>query len=239
MNAVPPAAAARPAYLTIAAVLIAVIAVSVLATLWFARTWLYPRPFEPVSLDVRERGALDAKIARLLGNAETPPVIARPVPAPSVLPESAPSAGGKTTAPAPDPYRERTDDRVLRFTQRELNAMIARNPDLANRLALHLGDEMLSATMLITLPPDLPVFAGQTVRVATGLRLGHDRGRAAVAIEGISIMGVPLPNAWIGGIKGQDLIALDTSPDGFWRAFADGIQDLRVENGALRVELAP
>jgi hypothetical protein len=59
-----------------------------------------------------------------------------------------------------------------------------------------------------------------------------------VSMEGVSIMGVPLPGAWLGGIKGKDLVAFYGSDGGFWQAFSHGVRDLRVEEGRLRVELA-
>jgi hypothetical protein len=51
-------------------------------------------------------------------------------------------------------------------------------------------------------------------------------------------MGVPLPGAWLGGIKGKDLVAFYGSDGGFWQAFSHGVRDLSVEEGRLRVELA-
>lgn len=218
---------ARRHWLALLALLLVVILVSVATTLWIARTWLFPQPFQPVTLNTSERVVLENKLAVLSG----------------VTTPRSESAASAQRAPAtgpllPEAYSERAGDRVIHFTQRELNAMIARNPDLAERVVLHLSDGLLSATMLITLPPDLPIFAGQTVRVATGLRLRHEQGRPIVAIEGVSVMGVPLPAAWLGGLKGQDLIGLYGDEGGLWGAFGDGVRDLRIEQGRLRVELA-
>jgi hypothetical protein len=210
---------------TRAALLRVAIVVGVATTLWIAHTWLFPQPFAPVVLDAREQAVLDTKMLSLAG--------------PATIPAPASAAPGTTTPAAqPAPYVERPEDRVIHFTQRELNALVARNPELAGRLALHLSDDLLSATMLITLPADLPVFAGRSVRVATGLRLRYGQGRPVVAIEGVSIMGVPLPAAWLGGIKGQDLVALHGGAGGFWQAFGEGVRELRIEDGRLRVELA-
>ncbi len=205
------------------AVLLLVILASVVVTLWVARTWLYPQPFTPVTLDAREQAVLDTKLDAL--NPRD-----RDAPDPDTATDPGPLR--------PEVYAERPEDRVIRFSQRELNAMIARNPDLAERLALHLSRDLLSATMLITVPPDFPVFANQTIRVATGLRLRTEQGRPVVSIDGVSVMGVPLPDAWLGGIKGQDLVSLHGPDGGFWGTFAEGVRELRIEDGHLRVELA-
>lgn len=214
-------------WLPLLVLVLVVILVSVATTLWIARTWLFPQPFQPVTLSTAERVVLEQKLDVVSGIA------------PSRTEDAAGSRRTPATGPLlPEAYSERAGDRVIHFTQRELNAMIARNPDLAERVVLHLSDGLLSATMLITLPHDLPVFAGQTVRVATGLRLRHEQGRPIVAIEGVSVMGVPLPAAWLGGLKGQDLVGLHGGEGGLWGAFGDGVRDLRIEQGRLRVELA-
>lgn len=220
----PSPAPRRIGCLAVSGLLLLAVAASVLITLWVARTWLFPQPFQPVSLSAIEQVSLERKLDALAGTE-----------APGIAPADQERNDGPLR---PERYRERPEDRVIHFSQRELNAMIARNPDLADRLALHLSDDMLSATMLITLPPDLPVMAGQTVRVATGLRLRHEQGRPVVSIEGVSIMGVPLPSAWMGGLKGRDLVGLQRGSGGFWSAFGDGVRDLRIEDGQLRVELA-
>lgn len=210
----------RVGCLAVTGLILLAIVLSVGVTLFVARTWLYPQPFEPVRLSASETVALERKLDTL---------------AAAEAPHASPEQPG---ALQPEIYRERDEDRVIHFTQRELNALIARNPDLAERLTLHLSQDLLSATMLVTLPPDLPVFAGQTVRVATGLRMRFEGERPIVIIEGVSIMGVPLPAAWLGGLKGLDLVSLYGPDAGFWRAFGAGVRDLRVEQGRLRVELA-
>ena len=206
--------------LAVSGLILLAIVVSAAVTLFVARTWLYPQPFEPVQLSAAEAVTLEHKLDSLTGSDASDP---------------APDQPGELR---PEIYRERAEDRVIHFTQREINALIARNPDLAERLALHLSQDLLSATMLVTLPPDLPVFAGQTVRVAAGLRLRFDGQRPVVIIEGVSIMGVPLPAAWLGGLKGLDLVSLYGPDAGFWRAFGEGVRDLRVEQGRLRVDRA-
>ena len=85
----------------------------------------------------------------------------------------------------------------------------------------------MSVTWLMDLPPDLPVFGGQKVRLAFELRLSYQVGRPVLALEGVSVMDVPLPSAWLGGIKGLDLIGSDVE-GGFWQVFGEGIADHKV-----------
>ncbi len=203
----------------VAAIVVLAIVLSVIVTLLVARTWFFPSPIKPVNLDQREQVVLEAKLNSLKKAGHDQAIT-------------------DSSAPVPERYTELSEDRVIYFTQRELNAMIARNPDLANRVSFHLSDGLISASMIVDVPHDFPVFGGNSVRISTGLNLDYQQGRPVVKLEGVSIMGVPVPGAWLGGIKGLDLVLVYGKEGGFWQAFSHGVRDLRVEQGKLRVELA-
>jgi hypothetical protein len=151
----------------------------------------------------------------------------------ATLPEegSAEDAGG---AVQPDIYREDASQRQVRFTERELNALIAADPGLAGRAAVRLSPNQLSASFRIDLPTDVPLMGGRSVRVQTGLQLGTLNERVEARLVGISVGGIPLPNAWLGGLKGTDLLA--TSGLG---SLGAGIETLSVGEGWLELQLAP
>ena len=67
------------------------------------------------------------------------------------------------------------------------------------------------------------------------VRLDASR-RPVVALEGISIMGVPIPNAWLGNLKNVDLVG-EFGDQGFWKKFADGVDDIQVRDGELYIKL--
>ena len=143
----------------------------------------------------------------------------------------------KTLTDKSEPYKERPDDRVIHLTERELNAIVARDPDLANRASFNLSDDKISATLLVDMPEDVPGIGGKTLEISTGLQVGHADGRPTIIIEGVSLMGVPIPSAWLGGWKGKDLVQADGPGGGVWDIFSEGVKDLRVEDGKLRLEL--
>lgn len=206
----------RPAVLGI---VLAALLITGLAVAWAIKTYVFPSAFTPVSLSAPEERRLDAKLDRLGG-----PVSRRATPAPVERLE-------------PEPYSEAGAQREVVLSEREINALVSRNTDLASRLAIDLSRDLASAKLLITLDETAPILGGQTVKVTAGLELRYAGGRPIVALKGVSIWGVPIPNAWLGGLKNVDLVQEFGGEDGFWKGFADGVEDLRVEEGALKITL--
>ena len=129
------------------------------------------------------------------------------------------------------------ENRSINFTERELNALLAKNTDLARKLAIDLSDDLVSAKLLLPVDKDFPVLGGKTLRVRTGVTFTYDKAKPVVILKGITIMGVPIPNAWLGGIKNIDLVKEFGAENGFWKTFSDGIEDIKVEEGLLKIKL--
>jgi hypothetical protein len=53
----------------------------------------------------------------------------------------------------------------------------------------------------------------------------------------VSVWGVPIPNAWLGGLKNVDLVGEFGGQEGFWKSFADGIEYVQVTDGQVVVKL--
>jgi hypothetical protein len=217
----------RVGCLTVVGLLIAVVVVTAVVSIWAAKRYLFPSEFRPVTLSAREEQALDAKLERLdtLHRAPAPP---HGPPAPRPEGEA---------ALEPEPYSEAGASRSITFAERELNALLAKNTDLARKLAIDLSDDLVSAKLLVPMDPDFPVLGGQVLKVRAGMELAYRDGRPVVVLKGITLMGVPLPNAWLGGIKNIDLVQEFGGKPGFWKSFADGIDRIRVSEGKLEIEL--
>ncbi len=186
------------------------------------RIYVFPREFVPVTLRSGEERALAAKLERL-------------------DPGGVGAESGRTDAAPgalePERYTEAGAERRVRLTQREVNALLAKNTDLARTLVLHFSEDLVSAKILIPLDDDVPVLGGRTLKVTAGLELAFAEGRPRVVLRGVSLMGVPIPNAWLGGMKNVDLVEEFQGSEGFWRSFAEGVADVRVEEGALLLRL--
>ena len=79
-------------------------------------------------------------------------------------------------------------------------------------------------------------MAGRTVRVNGGAEVAYLNGKPVVAIKGVSLMGVPVPNAWLGNLKDVDLVQ-QFGDQGFWQAFAAGVDAMQVREGRLDIRL--
>ena len=136
-----------------------------------------------------------------------------------------------------DRYSENADKRHVQLSERELNAMIASNPETAKRFALDLSDDLASAKLLVDVPEDFPMFGGQTIRLTAGLEMSYAGGQPQAILRGVSVGGVPVPNSWLGGMKNVDLVEQFGGGPGFWQAFADGVESISIRDGQLDVQL--
>ena len=214
---------------TVLWIVLGTILVTSAATWWAVRTYIYAKEFKPVELSQKEQQKLDAKL-RAIGYQPAPPGA-----------QAADRSGvGKESDQdwlKPEVYQEEAGKRTIFFTERELNGLLANNRDIARRVAVDLSDDMVSVRTLVHVDPDFPVMGGKTLRVSGGVEMAFRNGRPLVKIRGLSIMGVPIPNAWLGGLKNVDLISEFGEAGGFWEAFAKGVEDIQVEEGRLKITL--
>jgi hypothetical protein len=200
-------------------IMIAVIA-SVLITSIVIYTFLFPGEFKPVKLSEKEQLQLEQKLNRL----DT-----------STAPSTRTSQSGNRLEP--EKYTEERASRAIEFSEKELNSLIASNTDMAQRLAIDLSDNLASAKLLIPVDPEAPVLGGKTIKVTAGMELAYANGKPIIILKGVSLWGVPIPNAWLGNVKNVDLIQEFGNDEGFWKAFADGVELIEVQEGKLMVEL--
>ena len=210
-----------------AMIIVVTVIITVAVTFWVLTRYIFPQQFEPVELSQSEKQALDRKLHVFRGW--------------GTRSESSTNSSDSTQSPAPalesEAYSEENADRSIRLNQRELNAMLAQNTDLAQRLAIDLSDNLASGKLLIPLDPDFPLMGGKTIKISAGLELSYFNERPIVILKGVSIMGVPIPNAWLGGLKNVDLVQEFGNQSGFWKAFSDGVDNIHVEDGQLVIKL--
>jgi hypothetical protein len=200
-------------------IILLTVAISMGATFWVLTKFVFPQPFTPVELSDKEQSSLDEKLLAFQG-------WGAPI---------APESQGAGTL-QPEKYSESDEKRYIELSERELNGMLANNTDLAQRLAIDLSRDLASAKLLIPLDPDFPIMGGKTLKLAAGLELTYTNQRPVVILKGVSVMGVPIPGAWLGGLKNVDLIS-EFGDAGFWKAFAEGVDLIKVEDSKLVIKL--
>ena len=168
-------------------------------------------PLHPVQLSQSEKTTLDAKLAKLELSEEVVP----------------PEAPAKTDG----------DPRTISISSKEINAFLA-NQGIGEQVKLDVTRNRIAANFLLPIDKDAPLFAGTTLRIRLALNaLMNENGKLVVKVDDVSLGGIPLPNAWLGDIKGLDLVTSNIGEDPAIERFAAGIKDFRLENGHVHIVL--
>ena len=130
-------------------IIIITMAVTIAVGYWVVTAYLFPTSFKPVELSQKEQQQLDHKLDRLSG-------------------KSGSTQSKSRSAITAEPYSEVGASREIHFSEKELNALLANDKDVATRLAIDLSDNLASAKLLIDLDPDFPLFGGKTLKVTFG-----------------------------------------------------------------------
>ena len=215
----------RFSLLQVMGIVLLVIITSFLLTAWWVKHYIYASPFTPTALTAKEQQVLDSKLVRLK--------------------ESAKKDGAVTNkkrqdqgAPLkPGAYSEEGLKREISLTEKELNALIANHPDIAQRVAIDLSDDLISVKLVVPVDEEIPVLGGKTLRLNLGIILSYENERPVVALKGVTLGGIPVPNAWLGNLKNKNLVKEYASYGGFWKLFSDGVADLKVRDGHLLIKL--
>lgn len=198
-----------------------VLIILLVAAFWIKHTF-YASKFTPTELSPGEQKVLDSKLAMLEGSSQ------RIVSVPS----------NKEHVPLePEPYAEEGAEREIRLTEKELNSLIANQPEIAEKVAIDLSDDLVSVKLVVPMDEEIPVFGGKTLRFHMGLIMSYEDNRPVMALKGISLGGIPVPNAWLGYMKNKNLVNEFGSEDGFWQIFSEGVEDIQVKDGHIRIKL--
>ena len=220
--------------LQVLGIVVGVMLLTIVVTIFAIRTWLFPQPFRPVILDQQEEQRLEQKLERF----ETLAAVSAPknqaaIPD-KITPKDDFNSDGKLN---PEAYSEKGASREITLSEREINGLLAKNTDLARKMALDLAHDLISLRLLLPVDPDFPFMGGKIIRAKAGAELAYREGRPVVILKGISLMGVPVPNAWLGGLKNIDLVQEFGGNKGFWKSFSDGVETIRVQDGQLYIKL--
>jgi hypothetical protein len=222
----------RSSGLKIFLIVLVTIIVTAALTFWVVRTYIFPAEFKPVQLSASEEQVLTDKLERLdmMQSRRTS--------------GTSGTGGDKQDTKAspgealePEAYSEAGASRSITLSERELNGLLAKNTDMAKKMAIDLSENLMSAKLLIPVDEDFPIMGGQILKVRAGMELAYRDNRPIAILKGVSVMGVPIPNAWLGGMKNIDLIEYYGNEAGFWKTFADGVENIHIEDGNITMIL--
>ncbi len=184
--------------------------------------WWMQRPIKPVVLTEAEKATVEQKIQRVSGPENNSPN-------PPTLPDSAPKPEiDRTYAPG---------SKELRLTERELNGLLNANTELGQTVRLEFAKDAINAYLAVPIPQDFPIGGGKMFRARGRFRISMGNGHAPYAIlEDVTVFGLSLPKAWLGGLKGENLIA-NAVGERNGEPIIQGIKSLRVVPGAILLEV--
>ena len=136
--------------------------------------------------------------------------------------------------------RIQEDRRTIIFTEKEINAVLHHNTDLAEKLYIDLKSDAVVAKIVYPVEEGVAIVGGKTIRANITVRIFLDESRQLqFTLDDVTVGGIPLPNAWLFDLKDKNLIDLDGRPEGtgILKRIADGIADVKVENGQIRIRL--
>jgi len=181
------------------------------SALWVKHN-IYASPMQPVRLNVAEQQTLDAKLQTLENPSATEP-------AKVLNPEE--------------------QARTLTLSQKEINAYLAEQ-NLGDRVRVDLGEGKVSATVIVPVPEDsgLPLISGTTLRLTMSVNaVMNAEKKLAITLTDVRVGGISLPNAWLGDLKGMNLVADDVGTDPAVQRFLAGIKEMEIHPEGLRVLL--
>ena len=176
-----------------------------------AALWWVNRPIQATVLTPPEKTQLEQKLAAIEQAPEDPGVN------PDADPEYIPG------------------EKEIVLTERELNGLINENTALGDQLKLELANNAVHARISADIPDDFPIMAGKKLKGKARFVVKDQAGTPTLILEDVTLWGISLPNAWLGELKGQNLLGNLVSPDGPSLA---GVEDISVANGTLVIKLA-
>jgi hypothetical protein len=131
--------------------------------------------------------------------------------------------------PAEPTYEKGSKDIIL--TERELNGLLNQNTTLGESLKFELVTNAVHARIETDLDPDLPIVGGKHLKARARFLVGGTPEKPAFVLDDLTVWGISLPNDWLGGLKGQDLLG-EALGGGI-----GGVEEFKVERGKLTIRL--
>jgi hypothetical protein len=135
--------------------------------------------------------------------------------------------------PAEPTYEKGSKEIIL--TERELNGLLNERTTLGKSVSFQLATNTILARVETDLDPDLPVVGGKRLKAKARFLVGGSPGHPSFVIDDLTVWGISLPNDWLAGLKGRDLLG---EVLGGQNGKISGVEEFKVEPGKLIIRLA-
>jgi hypothetical protein len=135
--------------------------------------------------------------------------------------------------PAEAEYEKGGKEIIL--TERELNGLLNENTDFGKTVSFQLATNAIHARVETDLDPDLPVVGGRHLKARARFLVSDVPGKASFILDDLTVWGISLPNEWLAGLKGRDLLAEILG--GGNNGKVPGVEEFKVEPGRLIIRL--
>lgn len=107
--------------------------------------------------------------------------------------------------PAEPVYEKGSRDIVL--TERELNGLLNDKTQLGKSVSFELVTNAIHARIETDHDPDLPIFGGRHFTARARFLVSETPGQASFILDDLTVWGISLPNDWLAGLKGKDVLS--------------------------------
>lgn len=136
--------------------------------------------------------------------------------------------------PAEPKYEKGSKEIIL--TERELNGLLNDKTTLGKTVSFELATNAIHARVETDLDPDLPLVGGKHLKARARFLVSQVPGQASFVLDDVTVWGISLPNDWLAGLKGKDLLG-EVIGGGKSGRIA-GVEEFKVERGRLIIRLA-
>ncbi|MES2658779.1 MAG: hypothetical protein V4689_09175 [Verrucomicrobiota bacterium] len=136
--------------------------------------------------------------------------------------------------PAEPKYEKGSKEIIL--TERELNGLLNEKTTFGKTVSFELVTNAIHARVETDLDPDLPLVGGKHLKARARFLVSGSPGQPSFIIDDLTVWGISLPNDWLAGMKGKDL--LGEILGGGKNGKVAGVEEFKIEPGRLIIRLA-
>ncbi len=136
-----------------------------------------------------------------------------------------------------EPTYEKGGKEII-LTERELNGLLNEKTTLGKTVSFELATNAIHARVESDLDKDLPIVGGKHLKARARFLVSDVPGQASFILDDVTVWGISLPNDWLAGLKGHDLLGEILGGGKSKTGKVPGVEEFKVEPGRLIIRLA-